>query len=233
MFMRYLKEGKVKFLVFSAVLAAAATYVRPVNYFLGAGMGFFLLYLFIRTKQKKLILPAFIFLIVVYSLIGIWHVRNYRVAGRNTFTTWTDFGSTYRKFYARKDDVITRGLPPIPYYLNAVSRCVVSLMTEPGTLKDFNRGTLKRIEKILGYLWVAFWMVGFLVSIFRMRNNLYLQFLLYIIGFFVCVSIAGILFAVGYRLRVPMVACLAVLSAHGWMRIAAGIKAAKQAAPST
>lgn len=216
-FVRYLKERKIRLLILAAVLAAAATYVRPINYFLGAAVGVFLLYLLICTKQKKLILHLFVFLLAVSCLTGLWHLRNYRVSRNNTFTTMVQLASSYKKSYGRKDDAITQRLLPLPYYLNAVSRCLVSLMTEPGTLKDFNNGTLKFAGKIFGYLWVAFWMAGFLIGISHVENNYYLQFLLCVIGYFVSASIGAILFGVGYRLRVPMVPCLAILSAYGWI----------------
>lgn len=222
-FVKYIQSGKLSFLFIAALLAAAIAYIRPIGYFFGLAIGLFILSLVIRFRQKKRILHAFLFLAIVYCLIGLWHVRNVRVSGLNTFTTMTQCAASYRKDY-RKDDAITRSLPTIPYYLNAYARCVVALMTEPGTLKEFNRGTLKLVVKIFGYLWVAFWLSGFLIGISRIGNNIYLHFLLWVIFYFVCASIGGSLFGAGYRLRVPMVPCLAIVAAHGWFWIVARFK---------
>ena len=72
-------------------------------------------------------------------------------------------------------------------------------------------------------------MGGFLVYWFsvgssKINNSFCLQFLLYIVFYFICTSIAGILFGVSSRQRVPMVPFIAILSAQGWIWIAATLK---------
>ncbi|MBL7132261.1 MAG: glycosyltransferase family 39 protein [Candidatus Omnitrophica bacterium] len=223
LFILYLKEKKIKFIILSALIVATLTYVRPVGYFFGIATGVFIIYFMIRMKLKKLLIHLLIFLIIVYSLIGLWHLRNYRVSGKNTFSTVTLLAASYRKVLINNDE-LTRTLPKIPYYVNVVSRSLVFLMTKPGTLKNFNSPTLKQIGKIIGYPWMVFWLIGFLVGISKVEKNFYLQFLLFVVLYFICASIAGILFGVSSRQRMPMVPFIAILSAHGWIWIASLLK---------
>lgn len=226
LFTLYLRDQKFKYILMVALIIAMATYVRPIAYFLGLAVGAFIIYLSFRKKAKKLIVHLLVFLITIYSLIGLWHLKNYRLAGQNTFSHITALAASYRK-HIRKDNAITKSLSPIPYYLNAASRCFVNLMTRPGTLKNFNSPFLKEMGKIFGYPWVVFWLIGFLVGISKVEKDFYLQFMLYIVLYFICASIAGILFGVSSRQRVPMVPFIAILSAHGWIWIATALKRKK------
>ncbi|MFC1708740.1 ArnT family glycosyltransferase [Candidatus Omnitrophota bacterium] len=226
-FTLYLRDQKLKYIILSALLIAMATYVRPIAYFLGAAIGVFIIYFALRAKFKRLLIHALVFFLIVYSLLGIWHLRNYRFTGRNTFSNITLLAASYRE-HCRHDDAITKSLPPVLYYLNAGSRCFVSLMTRPGTLKNFNSPVLKDIGKIFGYPWVAFWLVGFLVGISKIRKDIYLQFLLYVVLYFISASIGGILFGVSSRQRVPMVPFIAILSAYGWIWIASRLRSKRE-----
>lgn len=218
LFILYLKKGGIKFILLSGLFLSLATYVRPVSYLLGIAMTLFIIYFSLRTKNKKRLVHALLFIAVVYSLIGIWQLRNYRVNRSNTFSSVTDYAKYYKK-NIRNDDAFTQSLPPVPYYLNAVSRCFVSLMTNPGTLKNFGSRALTRGGKILAYPWMVFWLIGFLVGISKIENNFYLQFLSFVVVYFICASVGGVLFGVSSRLRVPMVPFIAILSANGWVWI--------------
>lgn len=218
-FILYLREKKIKFIVLSALFVAIATYVRPIGYYLGLAMGIFLIYILIRTRLKKVIIHALIFLTITYGLIGLWHLRNYRVCHEKSFTTMTEFAYWYKK-RVRNDNDLTRSLPPVPYYLNAVSRCIVSLMTNPGTLKDFNSYILKKVTKVIFYPWMVFWLIGFLAGISKIKKDDFeLQFLLFVVLYFISASVGGILFGVSSRMRVPMVPFIAILSTYGWLWI--------------
>ena len=219
MFVLYLKTQKTKFLLFSALILVLATYVRPISYYLGLASGIFLIYLSIRTKIKKIIIHILVFLTIAYSLLGLWQFRNYKLSGKNVFSSWEkEFGPWYRKD-TRDDTELTKSLPPLPYYLNAVSRCIVSLMTDPGTLKYFNSVNLKFIGKVFAYPWMVFWLIGFIIGTAKINNNFYLQFLAWCALYFIAASVGGVLFGIGSRFRVPMVPCLAILSSYGWLRV--------------
>jgi hypothetical protein len=215
-FILYLKEQRFKFIILSALIITMATYVRPIAYFFAAAICVFMLYLLIRTGNKNIVIHILVLLITVYSLIGIWHIRNHRVGGKNTFSDVTLLAKTYRETI-RDDTETTRLLPKAIYYLNAASRSVVKLMTTPGTLKNFNSKPLKRLGKITGYPWVAFWLIGFIFGISKIGKNLHLQFIIFVIIYFIAASVAGILFGVSSRQRVPMMPFVAIISSFGWI----------------
>jgi hypothetical protein len=155
----------------------------------------------------------------VYGFIGLWHFRNHRVNGNNKFSTVTELAPSYREDIIEKD-AIKGVLPPALYYLNVFSRSIISLMTDPGSLKDLNSHILKRIGKVIAYPWVVFWLIGFIVGVSRIKkNDIHLQFLLLVVLYFTAASIGGFLFGVSSRARIPMVPFIAILSAYGWSRL--------------
>jgi hypothetical protein len=185
---------------------------------MGLAAGIFLIYFFIKTRTKKILFHLIIFLFIVYGLIGIWHFRNYKLTVSNIFTNQTEFVKWYKKTI-RNDNELTRSLPPALYHLNAASRCVLTLMTHPGSLKDFNSYLLRKVGKFIAYPWVVFWMIGFLVGLFKIENNFHFQFLAFVVLYFICASVGGILFGVSSRMRVPMMPFIAIISANGWMHL--------------
>jgi len=74
--------------------------------------------------------------------------------------------------------------------------------------------------KVFGYLFVALWMVGFLVGIFRMKGNIYFQFLAFLILYFLSVSIVSLGIDAAERFRVPIVPSIAIISSYGWFILA-------------
>ena len=223
MFTLYLKEKRSKFIVFAAFFLVLATYVRPISYLLGIGMSIFMIYFIFRIGPKRLIMHALVFLITIYSLLGIWQVRNKQLEGINTFSTISQFSSIYKE-NERDEDKFIESLPPSLYHLNAASRCIMSLMARPGTLKAFKSETLKRIEKIVAYPWIVFWLVGFIVGVSRIERSYYLQFLAFVVLYFICASVGGILYGVSSRMRVPMMPFIAIISSCGWLRIRSSLK---------
>jgi hypothetical protein len=210
-------------------MVSAATYVRPIAYFLGLAIGVFMVYFSFRTRIKRVLIHALVFLLIIYSLLGLWHFHNYKVAGKNTFTDMVSFVPGYRNYIIR-DDEIVNSLSPIPRYLNIASRSFVSLMTRPATLKAFNSPTLKRAEKIFEYPWIVFWFLGFLVGISKIEKSIYLQFLSYVAFYFICATVAAISFGVSSRQRAPLMPFIAILSAYGWTWIISTLKSRQQKA---
>ncbi len=220
-FIRYLKNRKTKLIVLSGVLLAAATYVRPISYYLGGGLAVFVFYVNIPDKFKKAILHAILFLAVTYGLLGIWQLRNYIHFHQNTFASIIQ--ENYKAFgifhsYLTNKDPLTRGWPPIPYYVNVTWRCFLSLMTRPGSLKYLHFPVLTVAGKVIGYPWVVFWMTGFLLGLTKIRRNVYYQFILCVILYFVFITIAGQMWCSGERYRVPIMPFIAIISAAGWAK---------------
>lgn len=220
-FVWYLKERRIFQLIAAALLLVAATYVRPISYYLGAGLAVFILYAGIRAGSfKKAITYALVFLVVVYSLLGVWENRNYRLTGSRTFASVIQgnpkaFG-LWGSFSKQLDPSVRQETQPVVYYAKTTSQCFLSLMTRPGPFKYFRSAVLSAVGKALAYPWMVFWMFGFVIGVFKTGRNIYYQFILLVIAYFIAASIGGAGSLVGERFRVPMVPFIAVLSAYGW-----------------
>jgi hypothetical protein len=218
----YLKHGNIRFLILSAILAAASAYVRPIGYYLGIAMTFFIIYSNRKRGFKKIIVHALVFVVVVYSILGAWQARNYLRCGKVVFSSLEHFNLSDMgliKSYVRNADPQTKDFAPLPYYVNVSFRCLMSLMTRPGSLKYLHSDILTAIGKILAYPWMAFWLVGFVWGVTKIRNNIYMQFVLYAALYFIAVSICGAMWIVGERFRVPIMPFIAIISAYGWLML--------------
>jgi len=222
-FTLYLKGRETKTVILAALVLVAATYVRPITYYLGAAMAIFMVYANMKEDLRKGIAHAVIFFTVVYSLLGIWQARNYIHCGEGVFSSISQVNASEVGLigsYAKNMDPATQGMTPVPYYLNATSRCLLSIMTRPGTLKYFHSDILTAAGKVLAYPWMVFWLTGFIAGIAGARRSIYLQSYLFVILYFLAASIINILWLVSERFRVPMMPFIAVISAYGWMNLA-------------
>lgn len=220
-FTLYLKKRRLRDLIFSALILASGVYVRPIAYYLGIALTVFLIYANRRQGLKKIFGHCLIFLVIVYGLIGAWQARNYMRSGKADFTTVQNHTVTRRLVgsYSRNTDPATRGMAPLPYYANVTSRCLLSIMTRPGNLKFFRSEALTAAGLVLAYPWMVFWLTGFVAGISRIKNNVYLQFMFFVVLYFVTVSVVALMWLVGDRFRVPMAPFIAVISAYGWTAI--------------
>ncbi len=220
-FIRYLQTKRTNLIMLSAIPLALATYVRPVSYYFCLAMAIFIVYANIRGKFWRGIFHALIFLIIAYGIIGIWLLRNYMHFGRYIFT---NIQSDYKSFpifenYAKTDASLGKTVAPVFSYVNAAWHCFLSLMTRPGSLKYFHNYTLTVIGKILGYPFVVFWWIGFLAGISKVRSSIYFQFILFMIAYFVFVTIAVVARSSGERYLLPIFPLIAIVSAAGWIKL--------------
>lgn len=226
-FISYLKTKKMSTVVLAAFILVLCTYVRPVTYYLGAATAAFMIYAGIRGNIKKCIVHILVFLLVVYSFQGLWKHRNHMRAGINAFSTvcvpnWVSQGLLHS--YAVNKDPVTKGMAPAPYYLSVTSRCFLSLMTRPGSLKYFQSKILTAAGKAFGYPWMVFWMVGLIAGIARIRGNIYYQFILFVALYLMGATVVGVMWSSGERYRVPIMPFIAIISAYGWTGIVSFIK---------
>jgi hypothetical protein len=221
----YLKEQKTKWLVYAALLLAAAVYVRPVGYFLGLFTAGFFVCAFWLGDHRKLFKDILIFLLISYSILGVWHVRNHNRWNEWNFTSLSSATKEVQLIHSyqrqRDPSLILQPLPPAIYYWNVTSRSVLSLLTRPVSFKYFENKPLKAVGKIYSYAFMLFWMTGFLVGILNMKGNVSYVFLLFTAGYFLGVTVVATGLALEPRLLVPLMPFIAVLSAHGWSKIAA------------
>ncbi|MCX5700693.1 MAG: glycosyltransferase family 39 protein [Candidatus Omnitrophica bacterium] len=220
-FILYLNSRKVIFLLLSALSLVLATYVKPVPYYLGFVLFFFILYSNWGKIFWKYFKHALIFLLIVYSLLGIWQVRNYARFHNVAFSSVENenYGKMLFRRYARNNDPNAKGMSPVSYYINASIRCALSFMTRPGSLKYFKSHLLTVIGKVLAYPWMVFWLVGFIWGTVKFRRDLYVQLLLVIIAYFTLASVGMLAWDAAERYRVPMVPCIAIISAYGWANL--------------
>jgi len=219
-FTRYIKSTKTIPLLFSSLLLALTTYVRPVSYYLALFIAVFILYVGIPRNYKKAILHTVMFLAVAFSIVGIWQLRNYLRTGDRSFATVIDSNmrnhSLITEVEREKDETLfSKGLD----YLGTGSSSFVNLMTLPGSLKYFNSKPFAILGKVIFYAWMGFWMIGFLIGCVTGRRNVYFQFLLWVMVYFIAVTVINISEAAGERFRIPMVPCIAIIASYGWLVI--------------
>ncbi len=219
---RYWQKEKMSYLIFCGLLLVAAVYVRPIAYYLGFVVAIALI-LGKRSLQKKMILKqTAIFLILVYSLIVIWQIRNYVRCGRLQFSSVMDTAMKHDGLlhsYQRNLDPISRGLPPVAYYANVTIRSFLSLMTRPVSFKNIFPLEGKAIMKVICYLWILFWSLGLLFGIMKAEKIDVFGIIIYIFLYFIIASVVGGFWGVGSRFRVALMPMIAILSAYGWERI--------------
>jgi hypothetical protein len=222
LFIIYLRDRKIKFLVLSAFTIAAAAYIRPIAYYISATLVLFIAYADRRYGIKRAIGRAVIFAAVVFSLLGAWQARNYVRCGVIAMSSVEKYNLSCNglyKSYVRNEDPYTKGMTPPAYYVNVTARCLMSLMTRPGNLKYFGSDTLTALGKILAYPWTFLWIAGFLFGLTRLKGDIYLQAMFFMVISMSIASIGGVMWLVGERFRVPMMPFIAVISAYGWINV--------------
>jgi hypothetical protein len=206
-------------LILSALFLAAAAYVRPVAYYLGFVLPFFILYANRRENFRRSLKHALIFIVIVYSVIGLWQIRNYIRCHDIAFCASDQYNLSsvgLFKSYTRNTDALTQGMAPLPYYISVSFRSLMSLMTRPGNFKYFECEPLTIAGLIIGYPWMVFWLSGFIIGIIRMRRNIYIQFMLFATLYFIVASVVAQMWIMGTKLRVAMMPFIAIISAYGW-----------------
>ena len=218
-FVLYLRRGAVKFLILSALAMVVSVYVRPGAYYLGAAVAVFIVYANVPRNIKRALMHAVLFGAVVFSLLGAWQVRNYNCCKVTAFSTVNhgiDQANGIASGYTREQSPSSHGEMPAEYYSMLFLKAAVSFMTMPGSLKYFGSSVLTNLGKVLGYAYMVFWMIGFLVGTIKTGRNIYYQFLLLIIACFLFGSALFVTMIAGDRFRAPVVPCIVMISAYGW-----------------
>ena len=220
-FIVYLKKLTLKWLLFSAISLVAATYIRPVSYYLGVAVFFYLIYVNREAGIKKSLTSAFLFFIVVYSLLVLWQLRNYVCCDVKDFSSVASYNfNEYSliKFYkAEGSSFYSCYIKPIFSCAATFMSSLLNFMTSPGTLKYFSLGGIASFFKGLAYIWMGLWLIGFVTGAARMKDNRYYQFLVLVIFYFSLVTVINISTIANDRFRVPVVSCVSVIAAFGWM----------------
>ncbi len=220
-FIHFLKSRNLGWLFLSAVLLVICAYVRPVNYYLAIPVAIFAGYTAKNQLPIKMILiQVLAFLIFIYILIGLWHLRNYHHFKKPIFSSITQvtvYGTGLLWSYQKCRDLVANGLPPWGYLCYVTVRRWIGLFTRPGSFKYFQSERLKIIGASFGYPFMILWMMGFLWGITHMQGRPEFLFLFLILLYYTSVLIVGTLFGVNPRFRIPMMPSIAILSSYGWV----------------
>lgn len=224
LFLKYLRERKIGTLTLSALILAAATYIRPTSYYLGICLACGILYAFLRIDIKKGIIHALIMLLIFYSILGLWHYRNYVRVENPDFTIIDNLDLNHMGLlhkYHRDGGFRGTGQQPFYYYVNRSVRSTIEFFTLPGTLKYLKSRPIRVVSKIYGYSWMVFWIIGLAFSGF---GRLEYRFLLLTILYFMLAAVIITGLCISSRLRVPAMPLISILSAVGWVKIVANLK---------
>lgn len=221
-FVCYWKYRKFRLLLLAAFSLVAATYVRPVTYYLGFAAAVFILYTHLQRRDwPRLFLDTGIFLLLVYGLLFIWQLRNYYHTQLFFFTSIQQEYKTFPNFEAY---ALTR-FPPGPgglrffSYVNEAWHDFFSLMARPGTLKYLRSYWLNAACKVFGYPFLIFCWCGFLAGLSKLKASIIYRFFFLAILYFIVLTIGMVAASCGERYQVPIIPFFALISASGWIKI--------------
>jgi len=227
-FVLYLQNSRLFTLILSGIFITMATYIRPACYFLGIACAGFIFLTRLKSDWRRAIISAMILLLVTYVPLGLWQYRNYHRVKRSVFsdihyaTVEGPSATGLWRSYSRQQDPSLKNLPPIAYYANVTSRCLISLFTRPGTFKYFKSRPLTVAGKVFGYPWLIFWMIGFIFGLTKLGKDKYLHFLAFVILYLTAITLVATMWGANERFRVPMMPFIAILSAWGWNYLLGG-----------
>jgi hypothetical protein len=197
--------------------------VRPIGYFLAIPVAAFMVYAQSSLGLKRALKHSVVFLVLVYSLLGAWQLRNYYCCRESSFSPVVSSNFEQRgilRSVAREGNLFSQTVAVVKVGL----RGFFSIMTDPGSLKYFNNKLLTQVGKGLFYPWMFFWFMGFLVGCASLGKDVRYQFLFLVILYFIGATILNIDFIADERFRVPVMPAIAILSAYGWSRIMPWLK---------
>ncbi len=104
-FVKYIKNGNFKFLSGSLITLSAATLVRPVLFYFLPVLVFIVLFKEFKISIKRALILGIISLVLVYSIIGVWIVRN-----KIVLNTWQISSNTGAILYGYHYESLMRNL---------------------------------------------------------------------------------------------------------------------------
>ncbi|MFA5391550.1 MAG: glycosyltransferase family 39 protein [Candidatus Omnitrophota bacterium] len=219
-FIRYLKSGKLWLLLLAALMLVAATYVHAISYYLGVAIAVFMIYANIPKDLKKNIIHIMVFLAAVYGLLGLWQLRNYMCCGETAFSSviqhnFQTFGLLKVQFsegWLSREGILSL----IGRDLYAFALGCFAHLFRPISFKYFDWEPLHIVGNVSSYSWSIFCGAGLVAGIFKVRNNLSYQFLLWNIIYFCSAAVLSAYRMAEARMRMSFLPCVAILSAYGW-----------------
>lgn len=96
----FVAHRKLKWLILSSLLFAAAAYVRPIGYYLPLVITFIFLLWSITKRDWSLLKPALLFCLISVALMSIWQFRNYRQTGFAGFSIAMSYNTYFHQVAA-------------------------------------------------------------------------------------------------------------------------------------
>jgi len=221
-FHRYIVNPTYQRLLLAALLLALLLYIRPVSYFLPIFIAAFVLLSGCAGSRKQGLIHVFLILLISYGACMPWQYHNYKRFGNARMSSIGDNTIQVHSFWKdsqEKKSKYGRHMPDVIYYPFAFSRNVLELLTAPGSVSPCKSRGWTVFVKIFGYGFVAFWIPGFLVGLFKGPRDLRYWLLIMIMGYFLCVTIMATGWTVTSRFRIAMLPSIAVIAAVGWFKI--------------
>lgn len=169
-FIRYLKSSSLKTLLLAGVYLIALTYVRPIAFYLPLGCAVFCMIRLWNNNPRRIIKHIIIFLLIIHAGLGLWQIRNYKVFQKGVFSNIANATLKSVGLFAGGDGAQSKN------YLLIIGQAAVGvgkLYTQPASLKYFQNDGLKKAGKLLAYPWVGIWLIGFLIGITQIKQNIY------------------------------------------------------------
>jgi len=224
-FFNYLKHEKTISLALTGITVALATFIRPISYYLGIVLAFGVLWFNLSRKRnlKRAVIHVLVMIISIYSFLGIWQYRNYRITGTSDFTNIDDVDLRHMGIphkYVREGGAGGTGKGPVRYYAELLAGSTMQFFTLPGTFKYFSSKALRTFSKVFGYPWVILVLAGVIFAPYAKPAN---RYLLLVVLYYTAVSVIVVGLEAGSRFRVPVMPLISILSAQGWICIASAI----------
>lgn len=221
---RYLKKGELKPMLFAGLFLAAATFVRPVSYYLGFVTALFILF---ANRGKKLTVsfaPILALCAITYILLGAWQIRNYGHYQTVSFATNVDANFESAGLFSVCLKKGNSALMTAGHCAYDGASSFVRILIKPGNLKYYKSPALHAVGKIAGLPIMIFLLSGFFWGCFKMCGDIGYQFMLIVFLYFSAAAVLNLAGLVGDRFRVPAMPCIAIVSAFGWQCLLSRIK---------
>lgn len=221
-FHQYITTPGYKLLIGATLALTVCGFIRPVAYFLPLVVAAFVICFRSAGNWKKSLIHAILILLVFYGLGLPWKYRNYKRYGDARLSSIGNVTVKLHSFLIdskTKKEEVAPTTPNYLYYPYAFSRNILELMTTPGSTKHCQSSVLLGFTKVFGYIFIVFWIPGFVVGLTWGGKDKRYIILIWIFLYFLCATIWATGWTVTSRFRIAMLPSIAIISSAGWLKI--------------
>ena len=223
-FHRYLVKPSYRRLIFAVMTMVLCVYIRPVTCYLAWPVAAFILWFRPAGSWQKNLVHALLVIFIFYGACLPWQYRNLQRYGDPRMSRIADYTLERHSFFKdtakMKKISALKNTPDFVYYPFAFLRNARELLLTPGSAKSSTLCMSWMIfGKVFGYLFLFFWVPGFVMGMIRRKNDSRYSFLILIFLYFLFATIGGVGWTVTSRFRISMLPAIAVISTAGWFLI--------------